>query len=87
MIFQGLFLKASGSSSVLVAKWYLTLCDGMYCRPLGSSAHGILQGRILEWAAFPFSSGSSNPGIKPRSPALQADSLLSEPPRKSICKS
>ena len=41
----------------------------MYC---------ILQARILEWIAFPFSRGSSNPGIVPRSPALQADSLPAE---------
>ena len=43
---------------------------------------GILQARVLEWVAMPFSRGSSNPGIKPRSPTLQVDSLLSEPPGK-----
>ena len=43
---------------------------------------GILQARILEWVAIPFSRGSSNPGIKPRSPTLQVDSLLSEPSGK-----
>ena len=32
----------------------------------------------LEWVAYPFSSGSSRPGIEPRSPALQADSLPAE---------
>ena len=36
--------------------------------------------RILEWVAYPFS--SSDPGIKPGFPALQADSLPTEPPRK-----
>ena len=41
--------------------------------------HGILQSRILEWVAFPFSRNLPNPGIKPRSPALQADSLPAEP--------
>ena len=50
--------------------------------PMGFTVHGILQARILEWVAVPFSSGSSKLGIKPRSPALQADSLLSEPPGK-----
>ena len=35
--------------------------------------------RILEWVAFPFSKGSSNPGIEPRTPALRADSLPAEP--------
>ena len=39
---------------------------------------GILQARILEWVAFPFSKGSS----QSRSPALQADSLPSETPGK-----
>ena len=42
------------------------------------TVHGILQARILEWIAFPFSRGSSNPGIEPRSPTLQADSLPAE---------
>ena len=47
--------------------------------PQGSSVHGILQARILEWVAFPFSGDLPNLGIEPRSPALLADSLLSEP--------
>ena len=38
-----------------------TLCDPMDCSPPGSSAHGILQARILEWVAFPFSRGFSQP--------------------------
>ena len=53
--------------------------------PEGSSAHGILQARILEWVAISYLKGLPNPGIKPRSPALQADSLLSEPPGKPSC--
>ena len=36
-----------------------TLCDPMDCSPLGSSVHGILQARILEWAAISSSSASS----------------------------
>ena len=67
----------------LVTQSCLTLCNPMACRPPGSSVHGILQARILEWVAMPSSRGSSNPGIKTRSPALQADSLPSEPPGKS----
>ena len=43
---------------------------------------GILQTRILEWVAFPFSKGSSQPRVEPRSPALQADSLPAEPQGK-----
>ena len=96
-----------------------TLCDPMGCSPPGSSVHGILHARILEWVAC--SRGSSqprdqtqlsgiaggfftslatrkprisgvgslsllqdlpDPGISPRSPALQADSLPAEPPGK-----
>ena len=38
-----------------------SLCEPMDCRLLGSSAHGILQARILEWVAIPFSRGSSQP--------------------------
>ena len=38
-----------------------TLCDLMVCCQPGSSVHGILQARILEWVAFPFSRGSSQP--------------------------
>ena len=63
--------------SVLVAQSCLTLFNPMDCRPPGSSIHGILQARILEWVASPFSRASSDPGIEPRSPALQADPGLS----------
>ena len=40
---------------VLVTQLYLTLCDPMDCHPPGTSIHGILQARILEWVAIPFS--------------------------------
>ena len=43
---------------------------------------GILQARILEWVAIPFSRDPPIPGIKPRSPAYQADFLPSESPWK-----
>ena len=46
---------------VLVAQSCLTLCDPMDCRPPGSSVHGVLQARILEWIAILFSRGSSWP--------------------------
>ena len=38
-----------------------TLCDPMDCSPPGSSVHGVLQARILEWVAVPSSRGSSWP--------------------------
>ena len=44
-----------------VTELCLTLCDPMDCSPPGSSVHGILQARILEWVAIPFSRGSSGP--------------------------
>ena len=40
---------------------WLTFCNPMDCSLPGSSVHGILQVRILEWVAIPFSRGSSRP--------------------------
>ena len=54
-----------------------TLCD-----PMDYTVYGILQARILEWVAFPSPGDLPNPGIKPRSPTLQADSLPAEPQGK-----
>ena len=70
-----LFIQSlsSNQGKVLVVQLCLTLCDPM---DPGSS---ILQARILEWVAIPFSRGFPDPGIKPRSSTLQADSLLFEP--------
>ena len=48
------------------------------CNPIDYTVHGILQARILEWAAFPVSRGSF-PGTEPGSPMLQVDSLPAEP--------
>ena len=58
-----------------------TLCDPMDCSPPGSSVHRILQARVLEGLPFP-PPGDLNPGVEPRSPALQADSLPNEQPGK-----
>ena len=52
-----------------------TLCDPMDCSLSGSSVHGILQARILEWVAISFSRGLPDPGIEAGSTALQADNL------------
>ena len=46
---------------VLVAQSFPTLCNSMDCSPPGSSVLGILQARIREWVAIPFSRGSSWP--------------------------
>ena len=61
----------------IFAQSYLTLCN-----PMDYTVYGILQARILEWLAFPFSRELPNPGIEPRSLALQVDSLPAEPQGK-----
>ena len=62
------------------------VCKPMACSLPGSSVHGILQARILEWVAISFSSRSSDPGIEHGSLALQAYSLLAELPGKPLKK-
>ena len=47
----------------LVAQSCQTLCDLMDCRPPGSSVHGILQARILEWVVIPSAGDLPNPDI------------------------
>ena len=51
----------SGGQRVLVTQLCPTLCDPMDCSPPGSSVHGILQARTLEWVAISSSRGSSQP--------------------------
>ena len=67
-----------------VAQSCLTLCDPVDCSPPGSSVHGILQARILEWVTISFSRESSQPRDQTGFPALEADALTSEPPGKPI---
>ena len=59
----------------LVSNSCLTLCGPTDCNPSGSSVHGILQARILEWVVIPFSRDLPDPKIELRSSALQADTL------------
>ena len=50
--------KAKATNKIYYAKpiqLHLTLCHPMDCGPPGSSVHGILQARILEWVAISFS--------------------------------
>ena len=63
-----------------VAQSCPTLCDHMDCSLPGSSVHGI--SRQEYWSGLPFPSPGNlpYPGNEPRSPTLQADSLLSESP-------
>ena len=82
MLLQKVTLSRPGLLLVLVTRSCLTFCNPIYYSPPGLSAHGILQARIPEWVAFPSPGGLPNPGIKPMSPALQANSLLSQPPER-----
>ena len=68
---------------VLVTQLCPTLCNPMDYSPPGSSVHGDSPGKTTGMDChFLLQGNLPNPGIKPRSPALQADSLPSEPPGK-----
>ena len=82
------------ASQLLVAQSCLTLCDPMtYILP-GSSVHGILQARILEWVAMPSSRGSSWNQSSPPAPYCrqilyhlsQKGRPLHHSPNAKICK-
>ena len=65
-----------------------TLCNPRDCSPPGSSVCGIFQVRILEWINLP--GGLPGPGtepVSPAAPALQVNSLLTEPPDLNYLKS
>ena len=69
---------------VLVARSCLTLCDPNDCSP--QAPLSIEFSRQEYWSGLPFPSPGDlpNSGIETKSPALQADSLLSEPPEKPL---
>ena len=74
----------SNSNSSTPTEWGVKLLSCVWlCNPTDYTAHGILQARILEWVVVPFSRGSSQPRDQTQSPALQTDSLPTEPPGKS----
>ena len=62
---------------VKVAQPYPTLCD-----PMDYTVHGILGQNTGVGSWLPIPGDLPNPGIEPRSPALQVDSLAAEPPGK-----
>ena len=62
-------------------KWK-SLSHVWLCNPNNYTVHAILRPRILEWVAFPFSRGSSQPRDQTQSPTLQVDSLPAEPQGK-----
>ena len=67
------FCIVSNHLCVLVAQLCLTLCDPMDCTLPGSSIHGILQARKLEWVAISFPTS-------PVSPALAGRFFATAPP-------
>ena len=72
-IWQHSYLEMYACVHVKLLQSCSTLRDPMDCSLPGSSVHGILQARILELVAMPYSRGSSNPEIEPtylKSPTL-----------------
>ena len=75
--------KSSGV--VLVAQSCLTLCDPVDCNALQASlSMGFSRQEYYSGSPFPPPANLPDPGIEPGPLALQADSLLSEPPGKPI---
>ena len=62
----------------------LTLSDPVDCSPPGSSVHGILQARLLEWIAMPSSRGSSQPKDQTHVSYTAGRFCTTEPPGKSL---
>ena len=82
------FFQSCVHCCCLVAQPHLTLCNTMDCSPPGSSVHGILQARILEWAAISFSRGIFlTPGIECVSPAWADRFFTTEPLGRLLCQS
>ena len=78
ILFQNITWCVRGACFKLL-QLYLTVCNSVDCSPPGSSVHGILQARTLQWVAMPCSSGFSRPRdrtVSPAAPAFQVYSLL-----------
>ena len=74
-------MKKSGAPiSESETESHLVMSDSL--QPHGLYSAWNSRGQNTGWVAFPFSRGSPNPGIKPRSPALQEDSLPAKPQGK-----
>ena len=78
---EGSFLSESESVSRSIVS---DSCDRKDCRSTGSSVHGILQARILEWVAVPFSRGSSQTRDRTWVSHIVGRFLLSEPLGKTL---
>ena len=78
VLFSSLLRNESESVKVFVAQSCPALFDPMDCSPPGSSFHGTLQVRILEWVAITFSKGSSLPRDRTWVSRIAGRFLLSE---------
>ena len=65
---------------MLITQSCPTLCNPVDCSPPGSSVHGILQARILEWVAILFSRGFS----QPRNRTLVSSRGFSQPRNRTL---
>ena len=77
----GVFQVFTNKSKLLLLRIIFPIICVHMCVCLYYTVHGILQDRILEWVAVPFSRESS----QPRSPTLQVNSLPAEPSGKPVC--
>ena len=74
--------KSERKMKAIVTLLCLTLYDPMDCSPPGSSVHGILQARILEWVATSFSRGPSRPRDQTQVSCIAGRFFTAEPPEK-----
>ena len=83
---RNICIQATGENTYvwLVAQLYLNLCSSMDCRLPGFSVHGDSPSKNTGVGCHGDTGDLPNPGIEPRSPALQADSLPTKPPGKPI---
>ena len=80
-------IRRTNLTSLDKVKWkslshILTLCNPMDCDPPGSSVHGILQARILEWVAISSSQGSSQLRDRICGSCVAGRFFTTEPPRR-----
>ena len=85
LLYSGFYCLSENSvvsltlTSLKEVKVEVTQLCSILCDPMEYTVHGILHARILEWVAIPSPGDLPNPGVKPRSPTLQADSFPAEP--------
>ena len=84
-LFRLLSIKIVRTASCAIhwVKWK-SLSHVQLCDPMGYTVHGILQARILEWVASPFSSGSSQPRNQIRVSCTAGRFLLAKLPGKPV---